>query len=93
MTVSRTGRNISCQVINDAAGVTLASASTLQKDLRDQLGGVGGNHAAAKVLGEVIGAKIKELGVTQVRFDRNGYRFHGRVKALVDAAREAGIKI
>jgi len=93
LTVTRSGRNISCQVINDSDGVTLTSASTLQKGIREQLKGTGGDHEAAKTVGGVIGERIKALGVSQVRFDRNGYRFHGRVKALVEAAREAGIKI
>ncbi len=91
LAVSRSVRNISAQIIDDATGRTLCAASTFTKELR---GGMksGGNVAAAKVVGKAIGEKAKQLGIEQVAFDRRGRRFHGRVKALADAAREAGLK-
>ncbi len=91
LAVSRSDRNIAAQIIDDATGRTLCAASTLAKDLRGQVK-YGGNVAAAKIIGQTIGAKAKQLGIEQVAFDRRGRRFHGRVKALADAAREAGLK-
>jgi large subunit ribosomal protein L18 len=93
LTVSRSLKNISCQLIDDQRGVTLAAASTLEKSLRERLGEHRGNRAAAAQVGKVIAERVLSLGIQQVQFDRNGYRFHGRVKALVDAAREGGLKI
>ena len=90
LTVSRSNKNIACQIIDDHAGKTLASSSTRAKDL--DASGNGGNCDAAKAVGKAIGEKAKSLGIEAVQFDRNGYRFHGRVKALADAAREAGLK-
>ena len=89
LSVHRSNKNISVQLIDDANGVTLASASTLEKDL----GLVGKNNveAAAKV-GATIAERAKKAGVEDVYFDRGGFLFHGRVKALADAAREAGLK-
>ncbi len=92
MTIFRSHKNISCQVIDDYRGVTLVSASTQGKDLRPNLKG-GGNCKAAEAVGRTIAEKIKALGIASVSFDRNGYRFHGRVKALVEAARQAGLKV
>jgi large subunit ribosomal protein L18 len=92
LTIFRSHQNIYCQLVDDARGVTLASASTRGKDLRDGLGGKGGNRGAAVSVGKAIAEKAKSLGIAAVAFDRNGYRFHGRVKALADAAREAGLK-
>jgi large subunit ribosomal protein L18 len=89
LSVHRSNKNISVQLIDDANGVTLASASTLEKDL----GVVGQNNveAAAKV-GAAIAERAKKAGVEDVYFDRGGFLFHGRVKALADAAREGGLK-
>ena len=89
LSVHRSSKNISVQVIDDAKGVTLASASTLEKDL----GVVGKNNveAAAKV-GSAIAERAKQAGVEDVIFDRGGFLFHGKVKALADAAREGGLK-
>ena len=92
LTVSRSHKNISCQLIDDTRGVTVAAASTLAKDLREALAGKGGNKGAAAQIGKAIAEKAKGLGIGAIAFDRNGYRFHGRVKALADAAREAGLK-
>ena len=86
----RSARHIYAQLIDDVAGVTLASASTMEPSFREK-GDFGGNIAAAKEIGTLIGARGKEAGVEGVVFDRNGYLFHGRVKALADSAREAGL--
>jgi large subunit ribosomal protein L18 len=90
LSVFRSNKNISCQVIDDVRGVTLASASTLEKDLG--LVGKKNVEAAAKV-GAVIAERARKAGVEEVYFDRGGYLFHGKVKALADAAREGGLKI
>ena len=89
LSVHRSNKNISVQLIDDVQGVTLASASSLEKDL----GIVGKNNveAAAKV-GAAIAERAKAKGVEEVYFDRGGFIFHGRVKALADAAREGGLK-
>ena len=89
LSVNRSSKNISVQVIDDIQGITLASASTLEKDL----GCVGKNNvgAAAKV-GSAIAERAKEAGVEVVLFDRGGLLFHGKVKALAEAAREGGLK-
>ena len=87
--VHRSSKNISVQLIDDAQGVTLASASTLEKDL----GVVGKNNveASAKV-GAAIAERAKKAGVEECYFDRGGFLFHGKIKALADAAREGGLK-
>lgn len=89
MSVHRSSKNISVQVIDDLNGVTLASASTLEKDF----GVVGKNNveAAAKI-GTAIAERAKKAGVEDVVFDRGGFLFHGRIKALADAARDGGLK-
>ena len=86
LNVYRSLNHIYTQLIDDAAGVTLASASTLQAKLK-----TGGNVAAAKELGKLIAEKAQEKGIKKVVFDRGGYLYHGRVKALAEAAREAGL--
>ncbi|MEM6609568.1 MAG: 50S ribosomal protein L18 [Pseudomonadota bacterium] len=89
LSVHRSSKNISVQVIDDVQGVTLASASTLEKDL----GLVGKNNAAAAAkIGTVVADRAKKAGVEEVFFDRGGLLFHGRVKALADAAREGGLR-
>jgi len=89
LSVHRSSKNISVQLIDDAQGITLASASTLEKEL----GVVGKNNveAAAKI-GAAIAERAKAKGVEVVYFDRGGFLFHGKVKALADAAREGGLK-
>ncbi|TNE76648.1 MAG: 50S ribosomal protein L18 [Gammaproteobacteria bacterium] len=87
--VNRTPRHIYAQVISADGGRVLASASTLDKSLR---AGQTGNVDAAKSVGTLIAERAKEAGVTQVAFDRSGFKYHGRVKALADAAREAGLE-
>jgi large subunit ribosomal protein L18 len=89
--VTRTLRNISAQVIDDIAGVTLASASTADKTLAKQIK-YGGNAAAAAIVGKAIAEKASAKGVTQVCFDRGACKYHGRVAALASAAREAGLQ-
>jgi large subunit ribosomal protein L18 len=91
LSVARSHKNISAQVIDDDKGVTLAAASTLEADLRSSLP-TGGDTAAAAKVGELLAERAKEAGVDQVVFDRGGYMFHGRVKALAEAAREGGLK-
>lgn len=90
LVVFRSSRNIYAQVIDDLAGVTLASASTRAKSLRDSLS-YGGNQDAAKSVGTAIAKQAVEVGIKAVCFDRNGFKYHGRIKALADAAREAGL--
>ena len=89
LSVYRSSKNISAQIIDDKAGRTVASASSLDKTLRDDIKS-GGCDAAASV-GKALAERAKKAGVSEVVFDRGGYRFHGRVKALADAAREAGL--
>ncbi len=89
LSVHRTGRHIYAQVIDDAKGATLASASTLDKDVRAKNGST--SDAAADV-GKRVAEAAKKAGVTSVVFDRGGFLFHGRVKALADAAREGGLE-
>ena len=89
LSVHRSGKHIYAQVIDDAAGKTLASASTLEKDVR---GTSGANIDAATQVGKRVAEAAKQAGVTQVVFDRGGFLFHGRVKALAEAAREAGLE-
>lgn len=89
LNVYRSLRHIYAQVIDDATGRVLAAASTQAPELRDEYGG---NVAAAKRVGEVIATKAKSAGVERVVFDRGGWQYHGRMKALADAAREAGLQ-
>jgi large subunit ribosomal protein L18 len=89
LSVHRSSKNISVQLIDDAEGKTLAAASTLEKDLG--LKGKNNKEAAARI-GTEIAARAKAAGVEEVVFDRGGFLFHGKVKALADAAREAGLK-
>ena len=89
LSVHRSSKNISVQLIDDVNGITLASASTLEKDL----GVVGKNNVeAAARIGSAIAERAKAKGVEEVVFDRGGFLFHGKVKALADAAREGGLK-
>jgi len=89
LSVFRSGRHMYAQLIDDATGSTLVAASTLGKDYADQ-GSKSNKDAAAKV-GEIIARKAKDVGIHKVRFDRSGYQYHGRVKALADAARKQGL--
>ncbi len=91
LNVYRSVAHIYAQVIDDRSGKTLVSASSVDKETKKGLKG-GGNIASAKSVGKIIADRAKAVGVTQVVFDRGGYKYHGRVKALADAAREAGLK-
>ncbi len=90
LSVHRTGRHIYAQIITSDGSTVLASASTVQKTVGEGLSSTG-NVDAAKKVGQVLAERAKEKGIEQVAFDRSGYRYHGRVKALADAAREAGL--
>ena len=89
LSVHRSGRHIYAQVIDDAAGKTLAAASTLDKDLK---GKTGATAEGATLVGKTLAERAKAAGVDRVVFDRGGFLFHGRVKALADAAREGGLE-
>lgn len=90
MTVFRSLRNISVQLIDDVGGQTLCSAGTLDKSLAGQIK-YGGNCAAAAVVGELLAERARMKGIRKAAFDRAGYKFHGRVKALAESARRAGL--
>jgi large subunit ribosomal protein L18 len=90
LSVFRSHQNLCAQIIDDAQGRTLVSASTLEKTLRDQIP-YGGNKTAAIAVGKAIAARALEAGIKEVVFDRREYKYHGRVAALADAAREAGL--
>ena len=89
LSIHRSGKHIYAQVIDDTAGATVAAASTLEKDVR---GASGANIDAATSVGTRVAERAKAAGVTSVVFDRGGFLFHGRVKALADAAREGGLE-
>jgi large subunit ribosomal protein L18 len=91
LTVFKTARHIYAQIIDDSTGQTLVSAATLSKDLKPKVKGIGGNIKGAVLVGESIGQKGKAKGITEVVFDRSSFLYHGRVKALADAAREKGL--
>jgi large subunit ribosomal protein L18 len=89
LSIHRSGRHIYAQVIDDAAGTTLAAASTLDKNLK---GKTGATRDGAAAVGKAVAERAKAAGVSRVVFDRGGFLFHGRVKALADAAREGGLE-
>jgi large subunit ribosomal protein L18 len=90
LSVFRSSKHIYAQVIDDTKGATVASASSIEKDMRGSLK-TGANIAAAKAVGKLLAERATAKGVKEVVFDRGGYLFHGRVKALADAAREGGL--
>jgi len=90
LSVFRSSKHIYAQLIDDVKGATVASASSMEKPLREA-GKTGANIEAAKAVGKLIAERAKEKGVKDVVFDRGGYLYHGRVKALADAAREGGL--
>jgi large subunit ribosomal protein L18 len=92
LTVFRSAKHIYAQVISDESGRTLAAASTLSKELRDKVGVKAGNKDAAREVGQLVARRARDAGVAAVVFDRNGFLYHGRVKTLADAAREAGLQ-
>ena len=91
LAVFRSSKHIYAQVINDVNGTTLASASTLDPEIRAQQA-YGGNKAAAAIVGRVVAERAKQAGIDRICFDRRCYKYHGRVQALADAAREAGLQ-
>lgn len=91
LSVFRSHKHLYAQIVDDTKGQTLVSASSLDKQVRTQLR-YGGNVAAAKVVGKVLGERARQAGITKVVFDRGGYQYHGRVEALAAAAREAGLQ-
>jgi len=91
LSVYRSTKHIRVQVIDDAKGRTIVSASSLDAEVKKQIKG-GGNIASAKVVGKIIAERAKAAGVERVVFDRGGYQYHGRIQALAEAAREAGLK-
>jgi len=91
LTVHRTNTNIYAQITSSSGDKVIATASSLEKDVRASLKS-GGNRKAAELIGQRIAAKAKDKGIEAVAFDRGGYRYHGRVKALADAARAGGLK-
>jgi large subunit ribosomal protein L18 len=94
LTVYRSNLHIYASIVSDDGARILASASTVEKDLRSQLGGAGkgGNAAAASIVGKRIAERAKAAGIDKVAFDRAGFAYHGRIKALAEAAREAGLQ-
>ena len=94
LTVFRSVAHIYVQVVDDLAGTTLASASSVEPTVKAKLTGEtrAGNRKGAELIGKTIAERLKEKGITRVVFDRNGFLYHGRVKAVADAAREAGLE-
>ena len=94
LTVFRSNLHIYAHIISDDGAKVLATASTVEKDVRTQLGaaGKGANAAAATIVGKRIAERAKAAGIGKVAFDRSGFAYHGRIKALADAAREAGLQ-
>lgn len=91
LSIFRSAGHIYAQLINDIQGNTIVSASTLDKEFTD-MGKKGGNKEAASIIGKIVAKRALDKGVTKVVFDRNGFLYHGRVKALSDGAREAGLQ-
>jgi large subunit ribosomal protein L18 len=91
LAIFRSSKHIYAQVINDTTGSTLAQASTLDPEIRGQAA-YGGNKAAAAIVGKVVAERAKKAGIDKVCFDRRSYKYHGRVQALADAARQAGLQ-
>ena len=92
LTIHRTSQHIYAQVIAPNGEQVLASASTLDKAVKEQISGATSNMAAASVVGKMIAERAKQAGIERVAFDRSGFRYHGRVKALAEAAREVGLQ-
>ena len=91
MVVFRSSKHIYAQIIDDERGVTIAAASSLIPEIRSKAGDFEDKKAVAKEVGRIVGQRAKEKGVNAVAFDRSGFLYHGRVKALADAAREVGL--
>jgi large subunit ribosomal protein L18 len=93
LSVFRSHRHICCQVIDDFAGKTLVAVGTVVKGVRGDVIKYGGNRKAAEAVGRLLAEKALAAGITQVKFDRGSYKYHGRVAALADAARAAGLSL
>lgn len=93
LSVFRSHKHISCQVIDDFAGKTLVAVGTVDKGVRNEVVKYGGNKKAAEAVGRLLAEKALAAGITQVKFDRGNYKYHGRVAALADAARAAGLSL
>jgi large subunit ribosomal protein L18 len=93
LAVFRSNRHISAQLIDDRAGRTLVAASSIEPDLRASLGAAGGNVTGAEAVGRLLASRATAAGVRRVVFDRGGFAYHGRVAALADAARDAGLEL
>ncbi len=92
LAVFRSARHIYAQVIDDTKGVTISAASSLSPEIKDRLAECKGKVEVAKIVGELVAKRAMEKGVKKVAFDRGGYKYHGRVKALADGARESGLE-
>lgn len=92
LSVFRSARHIYAQIIDDERGHTLVSACSLHPEVKERLSEAQGKKGVAKVVGQLLAERAKAKGIEQVAFDRNGYKYHGRVKALADGAREGGLK-
>ncbi|MBN1626235.1 MAG: 50S ribosomal protein L18 [Deltaproteobacteria bacterium] len=92
LTVFRSSKNIYAQIIDDISCKTLVDASSLSKDASDEARGKGGNREGAVLIGKMIAERAIKKGIKKVVFDRNGFLYHGRIKALADAAREGGLE-
>jgi len=92
LTVYRSNTQIYAQLVNDLTGSTLVSASSIVKNIKENIKGTKGKIEMSKAVGKEIAKKALDANITEVVFDRNGYKYHGRVKAVADAAREAGLK-
>ncbi len=92
LSVFRSAKHVYAQVIDDSAGTTLATASSVEKDFKDQ-GKLENKKAAAQVVGKLVAQRALDKGISKVVFDRNGFLYHGRVKAISEGAREAGLKL
>ncbi|MGK0288980.1 MAG: large subunit ribosomal protein L18 [bacterium] len=92
LSVFRSSKHIYIQAIDDETGATLANCSTLDKDAKVQIEGSTGNKGAARIVGRILGERLKEKGLNQAVFDRNGYLYHGRLKELADGVREVGLQ-
>lgn len=93
LSVHRTPQHIYAQIIAPEGDAVIAAASTVEGSIKSQVNGHAGNCSAASIVGKVIAERAKEKGITEVAFDRSGFKYHGRIKALADAARENGLNI
>ncbi|HIG04483.1 MAG: 50S ribosomal protein L18 [Planctomycetes bacterium] len=93
LTVYRSAKHIYCQAIDDFTGVTLVSASSMAKDVREGMSASSGNVEGATSVGTLLATRLKEKGISRLSFDRNGYKYHGRVQAVAEALRKEGIEV